>query len=416
MKRYNNFNQRPDYVKQLEDIGFNYWNLPSGPDNLPYYQEGVVYALSETEIDRIQHTTQELHDMCIEVVEAMVSSGDYPDYFGLDTNSISAIEQSWKRGDPSLYGRFDLAFGQQNELKLLEYNGDTPVSILECSVAQWDYISQLSEFPKSMQPEFGKYIPDAMKIQYNSIDETMIETWQRLFEPNTLLHFCASGGFRHEDWGNLLYVMDNAFRAGMRVKDLQMEDIGVTADGHFVDLQDRLIDNAFKLYPWEWMLSEQFGSSIKTANTKWLEPAWKLLLSNKALLVKLWEMFPHHPNLLPAFVNKPSTWEGKFCKKNIHGREGANIYIVDENGERLGEGSHIVPEYNKWDSIYQQWLDVKQHDGYYPNIGSWIIGDKACGMSIRESRDVITGMDSFFASHLFVPYDLEEKFKKLWTN
>ncbi|WP_245583185.1 glutathionylspermidine synthase family protein [Oceanospirillum beijerinckii] len=31
-----------------------------------------------------------------------------------------------------------------------------------------------------------------------------------------------------------------------------------------------------------------------------LEPIWKTVLSNKALLLMLWQMFPYHPNLLPA--------------------------------------------------------------------------------------------------------------------
>ncbi|MGB7443187.1 MAG: glutathionylspermidine synthase family protein [Coleofasciculaceae cyanobacterium] len=34
-----------------------------------------------------------------------------------------------------------------------------------------------------------------------------------------------------------------------------------------------------------------------------LEPAWKLILSNKAILPILWELFPNHPNLLPSYYD-----------------------------------------------------------------------------------------------------------------
>ena len=64
--------------------------------------------------------------------------------------------------------------------------------------------------------------------------------------------------------------------------------------------------------------------------------------------------------------------------------------------------------------MYQSWHDVKQLDGFTPIIGSWIIGDKACGISVREDKDVVTGHNAMFASHIFVPYSLEEEYKDLY--
>ena len=36
-----------------------------------------------------------------------------------------------------------------------------------------------------------------------------------------------------------------------------------------------------------------------------IEPAWKLILGNKAILPLLWEMYPDHKNLLPAYFIDP---------------------------------------------------------------------------------------------------------------
>ena len=403
MKRFSNFHQRPNFQEELEKIGFNYWNLPSGPDSKPYWQEGVCYGLSETQVDKILDATQELHDMSLEMVSTIVKSGDYPDYFSLTDNCKALIEQSWNRGDKSFYGRFDLVFDGKDEIKMLEYNGDTPVSILECSVAQWDYIQQ------------AEGIPEPLRIQYNMLDERMIETWKERYEPNTLIHFAASGGFRHEDWGNLTYIMDTALRAGMRVKEIKMQDIGLTDTGVFVDLEDQHIQNCFKLYPWEWMMDEQFGASIHGSETQWLEPAWKMLLSNKAMLVKLWALYKGHPLLLESYAHESLVPDGKWAKKAIHGREGSNIFTFEKQGgeiilDSLAQGSHLVPEYDKWGYMYQKWHKLPVYDGYRPIIGSWVIGDAACGMSIREDKNLVTGNDAFFASHIFVPYDQEEKY------
>ena len=403
MKRFSNFHQRPNFQEELEKIGFNYWNLASGPDAKPYWQEGVCYGLSETQVDKILDATQELHDMSLEMVSTIVKSGDYPDYFSLTDNCKALIEQSWNRGDKSFYGRFDLVFDGKDEIKMLEYNGDTPVSILECSVAQWEYIQQ------------AEGIPEPLRIQYNMLDERMIETWKERYEPNTLIHFAASGGFRHEDWGNLTYIMDTALRAGMRVKEIKMQDIGLTDTGVFVDLEDQHIQNCFKLYPWEWMMDEQFGASIHGSETQWLEPAWKMLLSNKAMLVKLWALYKGHPLLLESYAHESLVPDGKWAKKAIHGREGSNIFTFEKQGgeiilDALAQGSHLVPEYDKWGYMYQKWHKLPVYDGYRPIIGSWVIGDAACGMSIREDKNLVTGNDAFFASHIFVPYDQEEKF------
>lgn len=425
MKRHNDFAKRENYKDQLNAIGFNYHDLPSGPEQADYYQEGVVYALSEKEVDIIQEGSQELHNMTIEMCSEMIRRGDYPEYFALDQLSIPLIEQSWKRNDPSLYGRFDLVLGRDNSLKMLEYNGDTPVSILECSVAQWNYIEQLKTLPERFRHINGTTdLPKELNIQYNLIDETLIETWQKNFSKDELIHFAASGGFRHEDWGNLIYILDTALRAGMKVKEIQMQDIGLKTEklsnfNHksFVDLQNKEMRNVFKLYPWEWMTEEKFGKDIIDTNTRWLEPAWKMLLSNKAMLIKLWEMFPNHPLLLESHAVAPSN--GDWCKKAIHGREGSNInkFIAKDGNvleDNLAQGSHKVPEYDHWGYMYQAWHDLPVYDGYRPIIGSWIIGDKACGMSIREDRNLVTGHDAFFASHLFVPYELEEKYEELW--
>ena len=47
------------------------------------------------------------------------------------------------------------------------------------------------------------------------------------------------------------------------------------------------------------------------AELRSLEPWWKLLLGNKALLPLLWSMYPNHPSLLPAYYYNPKTEMGE---------------------------------------------------------------------------------------------------------
>src|ERR1700726_2338885 len=112
---------------------------------------------------------------------------------------------------------------------------------------------------------------------------------------------------------------------------IDIEDIGWRDDGGFVDLDDRPIEIAFKLYPWEWMFQDAFGERLINAPTRWIEPPWKAILSNKGILPLLWEMFPRHPNLLPAyFEHDPRRAElgSSYVRKPLYSREGANVEIM----------------------------------------------------------------------------------------
>jgi hypothetical protein len=45
------------------------------------------------------------------------------------------------------------------------------------------------------------------------------------------------------------------------------------------------------------MFHDAFGAQLAKAPTRWIEPPWKAILSNKGILPLLWEMFPNHPSL-----------------------------------------------------------------------------------------------------------------------
>lgn len=47
--------------------------------------------------------------------------------------------------------------------------------------------------------------------------------------------------------------------------------------------------NVLNFYPWEWMIDESPDGCL--AQVEWLEPIWKLVMSNKAILSILYELF-----------------------------------------------------------------------------------------------------------------------------
>ena len=108
-----------------------------------------------------------------------------------------------------------------------------------------------------------------------------------------------------------------------------------------MDAEDSPIRTLFKLIPWEWWLDDEFGSQqlINEAMARRIaiiEPAWKMVASNKRLLVTLADMYPNHPLILPARADGPDPAWTSYVRKPVRGREGANVEIVD-HGEGPGD-------------------------------------------------------------------------------
>src|SRR4029453_3438163 len=94
---------------------------------------------------------------------------------------------------------------------------------------------------------------------------------------------------------------------------------------------------------WEWMTREAFGASLPGSATQFVEPPWKMILSNKGILPLLWEMYPDHPTLLPAYFDddpKAATLGASYARKPLYSREGANIELI-RNG-RAVEGRRTL--------------------------------------------------------------------------
>jgi glutathionylspermidine synthase len=363
---------REDFAQKLEAQGLSFHSR----DN--YWKEDVCYRFDLKQVEVLEAATTELHAMCIAALKNTIETGRL-DRLAIPPAFWTPIAESLKRGDFSLYGRFDFSYDGKGAPKLLEYNADTPTSLLESAVCQWFW----------MKDKF----PDA--DQFNSIHERLIARWQQL--PGIGAVHLASLEGNEEDWACTTYLIDTVTQAGRLAKHLNVEDIGWDPlRNSFVDLQGEAIESLFKLYPWEWLMGEEFGGHVAAGRTQFIEPMWKAALACKGLLPILWELFPEHPNLLPAYFEAGHL--SAFAKKPLYSREGANIELY-LNNERF---SATVGPYGEQGYVYQALRTLPVFDGHYPVVGSWVIDGQSAGMCIREDSSPITTNTSTFVPHYFV--------------
>jgi len=366
---------RFDWQQKVESCGMNYHTI----DGETYWDETAHYSFTASEIDELEAATAELQEICIDAVGHVISEKLY-DKLQIPPLAIPLIERSWENDEPTILGRFDLVYDGHSPPRMLEYNADTPTALLEASVTQWFWLKD--RFPEA--------------DQFNSIHEKLIESWKELKSSinGTLYFSCVKDAA--EDLGNLEYLRDTAHQAGLATEQFFIEDIGFDSLGsRYVDSNDNVINSMFKLYPWEWLVSEFFGRYLEQSGIILIEPAWKMILSNKAILPILWELNPRHPNLLEASFD-PQHFSDNFVSKPFLSREGSNISV-----HRNGLVAEYDGSYTGNGTVYQELADMPCFEGNYPVIGSWVIGGEPAGIGIREDLSRVTTNTSRFVPHLF---------------
>lgn len=364
---------RAGWREKVAEVGLTYHSHEHGP----YWDESACYELTAAEVDVLEAAARELHLRCIDAAEAVIRNGWW-DRLAIPPAAVPAILRSWERDDFSVYGRFDLAFDGRAAPKLLEYNADTPTALVEAAVVQWFWLQETRRGAD----------------QFNSIHERLVAAWARC--RGTTVHF-SSVKDNPEDEQTVLYLRDTCAQAGVTTRAVYIEDIGWDARrGDFVDGDDEPLTHCFKLYPWEWMWQEEFGAQLGGSVVQFIEPTWKMLLSNKGLLPVLWELFPGHPNLLPAF-DTAEPLGGHYVQKPKLSREGANVrwmsggIAVEETGGDYGAEGFV----------FQAPASLPKFAGHHPVCGLWVIDHEPAGLGLREDTRRITGNLSRFVPHFF---------------
>ena len=376
--------ERRAWRERARELGFTFHS----PNGEIYWDERAYYSFSLDEIEtELENAAQEIEELCRAAVARIVADDRLMERMAVPRHAWELIRKSWRRNDPSLYGRLDFSYGTGGPAKLLEYNADTPTALYEAATFQWFWLEdQLA----------ARQLPQGTD-QFNSIHERLVARFAELSGQGAL--HLTSVADHLEDRGTIDYLAECARQGGFDTQLIAIGDIGLGSDGQFYDLENRRIERLFKLYPWEWMLAEDFSRGIANSYTAFLEPPWRALLSNKGLLPLLWEMAPNHRNLLPAyFADDPraQSLEGHHALKPLYSREGANVTLVADGRTMDSEGG----VYGSEGTIVQALAPLPGFDGNYPVIGAWIVAGTSCGIGIREDKSPITKNTSRFVPHV----------------
>ncbi|WP_166423984.1 glutathionylspermidine synthase family protein [Paraglaciecola sp. 20A4] len=379
---------RPNWQRKAADFGFKFHTMHGEP----YWDESAYYQFTLAQIENdIEQPTADIHQMCLAVVERVIHDDALLERFQIPQSFWQPIADSWKNRDPSLYSRLDFSYDGSGPAKLYENNADTPTSLYESGFWQWLWLEE----------QVNKGLIHKGADQFNSLQEKLVARLGYIAKHYQLdfMHFACCKD-TDEDRGTVQYLQDCAREAGIADYFVYIEDIGLSKSGAFTDHDDQIIETLFKLYPWEFMQREEFSEHIGPSGSHWIEPIWKSILSNKALMPMLWKMFPQHPNLLAAYFEDELhlATESKLVKKPIFSREGANISVL-ENGKTILEAQG---PYGDEGFIYQAYSALPKFGSNHTLIGSWLVDDQPAGISVREDTSLITQDMSRYLPHIIL--------------
>ncbi len=403
--RFDHIKKRENWQKQAEEFGY----LVRILDNPPYWVEALenpfCAVLSEVEITEvIEVVSRELYKLSLDTVNHIVNSRYSDKYFDLlkiPAVFRAAVRKSWRRGDLSLYGRFDFAY-QNGQIKLLELNFDTPTSLYEASVLQKLWLEDLKCLA----------VVPANCSQFNSLHAKLIDAFKRIVCNDSLFHLTTmEGSFEDED--TVRYIQSCAMQAGLTTDFIYLKDIGLGKNAHLIDFAGKHIEKLFKLYPWEFIVEEElvfenkygcraFPKIVESSSTIILEPLWKLILSNKGILPIMWQLYPNHPNLLETYFDDQSAQAKKlkkqpYVRKPIFGREGGSVSIVTPGQPEML--IHNNSSYGKEGFIVQEYFPLPCYEQYYTVMGCWIINGQPAAIGLRADLNPITSNGAIFLPH-----------------
>lgn len=188
-------------------------------DGTAYWDESAYWEFTSAEIDRLEAATAEIQRLALAAGDHILDQNRLGE-MKIPAAAAARIRETWNSEPPALYGRLDLAYDGR-QIKLLEYNADTPTALVEAAVTQWYWLEDC--FPKA--------------DQFNSLHEKLVAKWKDLLpylkQP---VYFGHDGS--EEDFMTISYLRDTAEQAGHRTIPIAMHAIGwEDAHSRFVDLQ-----------------------------------------------------------------------------------------------------------------------------------------------------------------------------------
>jgi glutathionylspermidine synthase len=372
----------------LQEIGFT-WHTDT--DGTKYISDELV-QITQDEAEAYYKAANEIYDMFVEAAEYVIENDLFFE-IGIPFNLIDAIKKSWENDVHwHIYGRFDLAGGiDGKEIKLIEFNADTPTSLFETALLQWAILKQNNMDENKQFNNLYEAIMQNFKRLITLFDDT--ELFEERYDGWKILFSSIEGDDEEEATTRLLQQM--ATDAGFNTSFEYLQNVKFDEDGIY-DANENEYEYWFKLYPWEDIATDEgelattLTTIMKNQKAIILNPAYTLLFQSKGIMKIMYDLFPDSPYLLKTSFEP---LDGiKQVEKTMFGREGANTKIIDASKTVLEQTDGPYGNYKK---IYQEYVEFNQDISKAKYQAGVFFAYEACALSFRKGGEIMDNMSKF---------------------
>ena len=281
-------------------------------------------------------------------------------------------------------GRFDWVIDHKGDLKVLEFNAETPAGLLESTALNGIIQRKLDIQHKNPNESMSKQIRESF--------HSIVKDYGKI-KPIKNIGFLTSTYY--EDWYTTMTLYNI-------VKDLPYNFImGSIDDAQVYDnklhLYGNEIDAVYRYYPLDWFLEDGKEDFIDAfaSNTLSINPPHTFILQSKAIFALIYELAKQG-----YFTQEERDFIYKYMPESVFSKDhlNANSYVVKPLFGREGDGvyfnSEVDCKFNDsilfQERVYIKAVDLKTYSAIkssdeimYPVFGAFVAKDKYCGLYVR---------------------------------
>ncbi|RWS43066.1 glutathionylspermidine synthase [Bacillus mycoides] len=310
----------------------------------------------------------------------------------------------------SVISRFDFALTDDNRIKMLEFNSDTPTFIVECFQMNGKVCEELGYDDPNANQE---------RLLSSGITKAVMEATKGMEDPNVVF----TAHHEHiEDWNTTMYLSG---LCDVENKVMPMSELRITENA-LVDSDGARIDVLYRqTYPIEDLIEDQDPETgdlvgvellqlVKEGKLFIINPLSAFLLQPKSIQCLIWGLAEEgafytseeqkwiKEYMLPTYL-EPDLFFGKspFVQKPSFGREGDTITIRDKDTNIMIRNAHetyksSLPIFQKYTELPVVFLETEKGIEKLSYVfGAFLIAGKASSIGIRAG-ETITGNESYY--------------------
>ncbi|TKI84736.1 glutathionylspermidine synthase family protein [Bacillus mycoides] len=397
------------YIKKRKEFYSNYPHF--WPDLYECeYSLFHVFPITEQTMKQLQVATERMGKIFFKTARILRNlSNEQLLELGFPTASLPFIRLKGVYPE-SVISRFDFALTEDNRIKMLEFNSDTPTFIVECFQMNGKVCEELDYDDPNANQE---------RLLSSGITKAVMEFTKGMEDPNVVF---TAHPEHIEDWNTTMYLSGLCH---VENKVMPMTELRITDDA-LVDRDGVPIDVLYRqTYPIEDLIEDQDPETgdlvgvellqlVKEEKLFIINPLSAFLLQPKSIQCLIWGLAEEgafytseeqkwiKEYMLPTYL-EPDLFLGKspFVQKPSFGREGDTITIRDKDTNIMIRNAHetyksSLPIFQKYTELPVVFLETEKGIEKLSYVfGAFLIAGKASSIGIRAGEK-ITGNESYY--------------------